>query len=110
MDYRLLRSVLKAKKQKEKGNGFGFRMFNEDQSSGTLSARYYKDGADILIEQMGKNPRKLTPRECARLMGFPDDFKLNKSENQSYKQLGNAVVASLITHLAKAIKEQAEWN
>ena len=98
------------RKQKEKGNGFGFRMFNEDQSSGTLSARYYKDGADILIEQIGQNPRKLTPRECARLMGFPDDFKLNKSENQAYKQLGNAVVASLVSHLAKAIKEQAEWN
>ena len=97
------------KKQKEKGNGFGFKIFNGNQSSGTLSARYYKDGADLLIEQMGQNPRKLTPRECARLMGFPDDFKLNKSENQSYKQLGNAVVASLVSHLAKAIKEQAKW-
>ena len=98
------------RKQKEKGHGFGFRMFNENQSSGTLPKRYYKDGADILIEQEGQNPRKLTPRECARLMGFPDDFKLNKSEIQAYKQLGNAVVASLVSHLAKAVKEQAEWN
>jgi DNA (cytosine-5)-methyltransferase 1 len=56
------------------------------------------------------NPRKLTPRECARLMGFPKDFKLNKSENQSYKQLGNAVVASLTAHLAESIVKTADWN
>jgi DNA (cytosine-5)-methyltransferase 1 len=98
------------RKQKEKGNGFGYKMFNRTQSSGTLSARYYKDGAEILIEQPGFNPRKLTPRECARLMGFPEGFKLNKSENQSYKQLGNAVVASLVSHIAESIAITAGWN
>ena len=90
--------------QKEKGNGFGYRIFTENCSSGTLSARYYKDGAEILLEQEG-NPRKLTPRECARLMGFPDDFILNDSEIQAYKQLGNAVVPPLISMLAESIVE-----
>jgi len=98
------------KKQKEKGNGFGYSIFDRNQSSGTLPARYNKDGADILIKQRGKNPRKLTPRECARLMGFPETFVLNKSENQMYKQFGNAVVASLVSHLAKSIVETAKWN
>ena len=89
--------------QRQKGNGFGYRIFSEEQTSGTLSARYYKDGADILLHQSGKNPRKLTPRECARLMGFPDDFKLNKSEVQAYKQLGNAVVPPVVEMIAKAM-------
>ena len=89
--------------QKKKGNGFGYRIFSDEQTSGTLSARYYKDGADILLHQNEKNPRKLTPRECARLMGFPDDFKLNKSEVQAYKQLGNAVVPPVVEMIAKAM-------
>ena len=89
--------------QKQKGNGFGYRIFSDEQTSGTLSARYYKDGADILLHQSGRNPRKLTPRECARLMGFPDDFKLNKSEVQAYKQLGNAVVPPVVEMIAKAM-------
>ena len=96
--------------QKQKGNGFGYRIFDKNQSAGTLSARYYKDGADLLLSQSGKNPRKLTPRECARLMGFPDSFKLNKSEIQSYKQLGNAVVASLTSHLAEQIVSTMQWD
>jgi DNA (cytosine-5)-methyltransferase 1 len=96
--------------QKEKGNGFGYRIFNRNQSSGTLPARYNKDGADILIKQRGKNPRKLTPRECARLMGFPETFVLNPSENQTYKQFGNSVVASLVSHLAESVIEAAKWN
>ena len=87
--------------QKERGNGFGYRMFGPEDTSGTLSARYYKDGSDILLSQGGGNPRMLTPRECARLMGFPDDFKLNKSKVQSYKQLGNAVVPPVVEALAK---------
>ena len=91
------------RKQREKGNGFGYRMFHSDQTSGTLPARYNKDGADILIYQESKNPRKLTPRECARLMGFSEDFILNKSENQSYRQFGNSVVVPLVTHVAKSI-------
>jgi DNA (cytosine-5)-methyltransferase 1 len=91
------------KMQKEKGNGFGYRMFAPNDTSGTLPARYYKDGADILLEQPGGNPRRLTPRECARLMGFPDDFVLNKSEVQAYKQLGNAVVPPLVSMIAKSM-------
>ena len=98
------------KKQQEKGNGFGYRLFKKNQSSGTLPARYNKDGADILIEQTDKNPRKLTPRECARLMGFPESYILNPSENQMYKQFGNAVVASLVSHLAKSIVRTAKWS
>ena len=89
--------------QKERGNGFGYRIFHPTETSGTLSARYYKDGSDILLHQGDNNPRMLTPRECARLMGFPDDFKLNKSENQSYKQLGNAVVPSVVEAIAREI-------
>ena len=87
--------------QKEKGNGFGYRIFSRNDTSGTLSARYYKDGADILLEQEGMNPRMLTPRECARLMGFPDDFILNGSEVQTYKQLGNAVVPPVVEMIAR---------
>src|SRR5690606_17107707 len=63
------------KKHKEKGNGFGFGLTNLDGVSRTMSARYYKDGAEILIPQKGNNPRRLTPRECARLQGFPDNFR-----------------------------------
>jgi DNA (cytosine-5)-methyltransferase 1 len=87
--------------QREKGNGFGYRIFGPGDTTGTLPARYYKDGADILLEQAGENPRRLTPRECARLMGFDDKFKLNNSEVQSYKQLGNAVVPPLVAAIAK---------
>ena len=87
--------------QKEKGNGFGYRMFEPEDTSGTLSARYYKDGSEILLSQGDGNPRMLTPRECARLMGFPDGFKLNKSEVQAYKQLGNAVVPPVVEAIAK---------
>ena len=89
--------------QKEKGNGFGYRIFDSEDTSGTLSARYYKDGSDIPLSQADGNPRMLTPRECARLMGFPDDFKLNKSEVQSYKQLGNAVVPPVVEAIAREI-------
>ena len=92
--------------QREKGNGFGYRMFGPEDTSGTLSARYYKDGSDILLSQGDGNPRMLTPRECARLMGFPDDFRLNKSEVQSYKQLGNAVVPPVIVAIAKEMIPQ----
>ena len=63
--------------------------------SRTLSARYYKDGSEILIAQDGKNPRRLTPRECARLQGFPENFKIPVSDTQAYKQFGNSVVVPL---------------
>ncbi|TRX34220.1 DNA (cytosine-5-)-methyltransferase [Flavobacterium restrictum] len=85
-----------AKKHKALGNGFGFGMTNLDGISRTMSARYYKDGAEILIPQEGKNPRRLTPRECARLQGFPDKFLIPVSDNQAYKQFGNSVVMPLI--------------
>ena len=92
-----------AKKHRQKGNGFGYGLVNLDSHSRTLSARYYKDGSEILIPQNGKNPRRLTPRECARLQGFPDSFKIPVSDTQAYKQFGNAVAVPLIELLAKAV-------
>ncbi|WP_128547197.1 DNA (cytosine-5-)-methyltransferase [Larkinella soli] len=86
-----------AVKHKEKGNGFGFGLIRPDGISRTLSARYYKDGSEVLIPQEGgKNPRRLTPRECARLQGFPDNFIIPVSDTQAYKQFGNSVVMPLM--------------
>jgi DNA (cytosine-5)-methyltransferase 1 len=88
----------------EKGNGFGYSMFNENSEyTNTISARYYKDGSEILIEQKGKNPRKLTPREAARLQGFPEDYVIPVSDNQAYKQFGNSVAVPVIKAVAKQI-------
>lgn len=88
--------------QRAKGNGFGYSLFNENSPyTSTLSARYYKDGSEILVEQEGKNPRKLTPRECARLQGFEDSFKLVCSDLQTYKQFGNSVPTNMIEAVAK---------
>jgi DNA (cytosine-5)-methyltransferase 1 len=78
-------------------------MADKNGVSNTLSARYYKDGAEILIDQGEKNPRRLTPRECARLMGFPDSFKIPVSDNQAYRQFGNAVVVPVVRKIAKAM-------
>ncbi len=87
-----------------KGNGFGYSLFNENSEyTSTISARYYKDGSEILIEQNGKNPRKLTPREAARLQGFPDDFKLPCSDGQMWKQFGNSVPTKMINAVAKNV-------
>ena len=83
-------------KHKEKGNGFGFGLTDLNGISRTISARYYKDGSEILIPQKGKNPRRLTPRECARLQGYPDNFKIPVSDNQAYKQFGNSIVMPLM--------------
>lgn len=93
-----------AEKHRAKGNGFGFGLVSLDGISRTLSARYYKDGSEILIPQSdGKNPRRLSPRECARLMGYPDEYRLNQvSDVQAYRQCGNSVVVPLIT----AVSEQ----
>ena len=89
---------------KLKGNGFGYSLFREDSLyTSTLSARYYKDGSEILIEQKNKNPRKLTPREAARLQGFSDSFKIVVSDVQAYKQFGNSVAVSVIEAIAKNI-------
>lgn len=92
-----------AAKHRAKGNGFGFGLVNLDGVSRTLSARYYKDGSEILIPQEGKNPRRLTPRECARLQGYSDDFIIPVSDTQAYKQFGNSVVVPLVTAIAEKI-------
>ncbi|WOI37485.1 DNA cytosine methyltransferase [Alteromonas sp. CI.11.F.A3] len=86
------------------GKGFGFGIVTaESPYTNTISARYYKDGSEVLIEQPGRNPRKLSPREAARLQGFPDEFELNPSKVQSYKQFGNSVTVDVINALAKQI-------
>ncbi len=90
-----------SKKHKLKGNGFGFGLTNLEGISRTISARYYKDGSEILIPQLGSNPRRLTPDECAALQGYPvnkgkKSFRIPVSDNQAYKQFGNSVVTPLI--------------
>jgi len=85
----------------KKGNGFGYSLFNaESPYTNTISARYYKDGSEALIYQENKNPRKLTPRECARLQGFPDDFIIPVSDIHAYKQFGNSVAVPVIKAIA----------
>lgn len=88
---------------KQKGNGFGFSLFNEDSPyTNTISARYYKDGSEVLIDQgENKNPRKLTPRECARLQGFPDELIIPVSDSQAYKQFGNSVSVPVVEAIAE---------
>lgn len=91
-------------KHKAKGNGFGYGLFGPEDVARTLSARYFKDGSEILIRQRGRPPRRLTPRECARLMGFDRNrqpFKIPVSDTQSYKQFGNAVVPDLVEAVAR---------
>ncbi len=92
-----------AAKHKAAGNGFGYGIAEPDGVARTLSARYYKDGSEILIAQEGKNPRRLTPRECARIQGFPDTFKIVVSDTQAYRQFGNSVVVPLMTDVAGLI-------
>lgn len=94
-----------AAKHKAKGNGFGFGLVTGDNTARTLSARYYKDGSEILVSRGSrKNPRRLTPRECARLMGYDDSFKIVVSDTQAYKQFGNSVVVPVISAVAKIMK------
>ena len=97
-----------AAKHKAAGNGFGYGLANLDGISRTMSARYYKDGAEILIPQRGKNPRRLTPRECARLQGFPDSFIIPVSDAQAYKQFGNSVVVPLMANVASLVVKKIE--
>lgn len=91
-----------AAKHKAQGNGFGFGLVTPDDVSRTLSARYYKDGSEILVSRgKNKNPRRLTPRECARLMGYPDDFRIPVSDTQAYKQFGNSVAVPVFCEVAR---------
>ncbi|MAE50876.1 MAG: DNA (cytosine-5-)-methyltransferase [Micavibrio sp.] len=97
-----------AAKHRAKGNGFGFGLCTPADTARTLSARYYKDGSEILIEQKGKNPRRLTPRECARLMGFDqpgqEKMVIPVSDTRAYQQFGNAVVVPVVQALAEGMK------
>ena len=95
-----------ARKHQAAGNGFGFGLFTGEDVARTLSARYHKDGSEILISQgPRKNPRRLTPRECARLMGYPSDFKIPVSDTQAYRQFGNSVVVPVVERIAKSVAE-----
>lgn len=91
-----------AAKHRAAGNGFGFGLADAQSVTRTLSARYYKDGSEILVDQgAGQRPRRLTPRECARLMGFPDSFRIPVSDTQAYQQFGNSVVVPVMTEVAR---------
>lgn len=92
-----------AEKHRAKGNGFGYGLFGPNDIARTLSARYHKDGSEILIKQTRKNPRRLTPREAARLMGFPDGFQIPVSDTQAYRQFGNSVVIPVVHVVAKEV-------
>jgi DNA (cytosine-5)-methyltransferase 1 len=92
-----------AEKHRLKGNGFGYGLFDGKSVARTLSARYYKDGSEILIKRNGTNPRRLTPRECARLMGFRDTFKIPVSDTQAYRQFGNSVAVPVVSAVASEL-------
>ncbi|MDX2081840.1 MAG: DNA (cytosine-5-)-methyltransferase [Terrimicrobiaceae bacterium] len=93
-----------AAKHKAAGNGFGYGLVTGKDTTRTLSARYYKDGSEILVSQGAhKNPRRLTPRECARLMGYPDDFVIPVSDTQAYRQFGNSVVIPVVEKIAQSV-------
>ena len=90
-------------KHRAKGNGFGYNLVDKTKIANTLSARYWKDGAEILLDQGRKNPRKLTPRECARIMGFSEKYRIVVSDTQAYRQFGNAVVVPVVTAIARTM-------
>lgn len=99
-----------AKMHRERGNGFGYGIADPDSITRTLSARYYKDGSEVLIPQgKNKNPRKLTPREAARLMGFDDRFEITVSDTQAYKQFGNAVVPLVVESIGRQLVKILIW-
>ena len=95
-------------KHSKAGNGFGYSLFGPGDVARTLSARYYKDGSEILIRQSRRRPRRLTPRECARLMGFDEpgypEFSIPVSDTQAYRQFGNAVVVPVVRAVAQHMK------
>ena len=92
-----------------KGHGFGYGLVERDGHTRTLSARYHKDGSEILVPTDLGRPRRLTPTECAALMGFPPDFKVPVSDTQAYRQFGNAVVVPVVAALARALVEQIDF-
>ena len=93
-----------AAKHRAKGNGFGFGLADGDSIARTLSARYYKDGSEILVSRgEGRNPRRLTPRECARLMGYEDSFRIPVSDTQAYRQFGNSVAVPVFAEVTRAM-------
>jgi len=92
-----------AKKHQAAGNGFGFELVGPNDVTRTLSARYYKDGSEILVYQKGKNPRRLTPNECRKLMGYPEGFKIVVSDAAAYKQFGNSVVVPVVSAVAEKV-------
>lgn len=103
-----------AKRHQAKGNGFGFGLVNSEENpdavTRTLSARYHKDGSEILLAQKGKNPRRLTPYECARLMGFPDNIKIVVSDTQAYRQFGNALCPLIAEAVAEEVLDVMRWR
>jgi len=98
-----------ADRHRAKGNGFGFGLGDPKGITRTLSARYYKDGSEILIPQNGGNPRRLTPKECQRLMGFPE-IDIVVSDTQAYRQFGNAVVPVIVEAVGKEIIKTLKWQ
>lgn len=94
-----------AAKHRARGNGFGYGIVGDSDTTRTISARYYKDGSEVLVRQEGKNPRRLTPRECARLQGFPDDFAIPVSDTQAYRQFGNSVCVPAVSAVARLMKD-----
>lgn len=100
-----------AAKHKKAGNGFGYGIVTSTDIARTLSARYYKDGSEILVSRGSRRiPRRLTPRECARIMGFPDDYVIPVSDTQAYKQFGNSVVVPMMTEVAVALHSQVKLS
>ena len=101
-----------AAKHRAAGNGFGYGMVDLPNGvARTLSARYYKDGSEILIPRgNGKSPRRLTPRECARLMGFPETFQIPVSDTQAYRQFGNSVVVPVVRAVATSVLDALEYD
>ena len=97
-----------AAKHRAAGNGFGYGLIGPDSTTRTLSARYYKDGSEILVRQDEENPRRLTPRECARLQGFPDSFVIPVSDTQAYRQFGNSVCVPAVAAVARLMGRSLE--
>lgn len=97
-----------AEKHRARGNGFGYGLVGPEDTTRTISARYYKDGSEVLVKQEERNPRRLTPRECARLQGFPDSFQIPVSDTQAYRQFGNSVCVPAVAAVARLMRRCLE--